>query len=120
MPSYSHNSCLNRLRRVTLRLPEVTEAQTWGHPTFKAGKKAFAVLEEYDGHLDLALKVGLSRQEELLADPRFIETPYCGHQGWASLHLDTRPGWREVEKLVVEAYRFVALKRMLQALEAAT
>ena len=36
---------LERLRAICLALPETDEVRTWGHSTFRARKKAFAVLE---------------------------------------------------------------------------
>ena len=42
------SAILARLRRVCLGLPEVRETVKWGHPTFEAGKKIFAVLDRYD------------------------------------------------------------------------
>jgi predicted DNA-binding protein (MmcQ/YjbR family) len=64
----------------------------------------------------LGMKVGFDRQEELLKDDRFFPTPYAAHQGWVSLKLDGITDWDEVKELVREAYKQVALKRMLKAL----
>ncbi len=108
---------LARLRAICLSLPETSETVSWGHPTFRAGKKTFAVLEEYGGSLTVAFKAGLLDQDALLNDPRFFATPYIGQRGWVSLKLDGRPDWKEIERLVVRSYRLVALKRMLAALE---
>jgi hypothetical protein len=47
---------LSRLRKICLALPEVRETVKWGHPTFEAGKKMFAVLDQYDGRPCLALR----------------------------------------------------------------
>ena len=110
-------AALQRLRAVCLALPEANEVETWGHPTFRAGKRAFAVLEPYDGMPSLAVRVGLARQEELLADSRFFETPYCGHRGWVSLQLCPDTDWHQVNDLLLEGYRSVAVNRMLRALE---
>jgi predicted DNA-binding protein (MmcQ/YjbR family) len=108
---------LRRLRTVCLALPEANEVETWGHPTFRADKRAFAVLEPYDGIPCLSVRVGLPRQEELLADSRFFETPYCGHRGWISLQLGPGTDRDEVKGLLLEGYRSVALNRMLGALD---
>jgi predicted DNA-binding protein (MmcQ/YjbR family) len=101
-------------------MPEATEVEAWGHPTFRAGKKMFAAfgkgVEGKEG-LSLGMKVGFDRQEELLKDPRFYPTPYAAHQGWLSLTIDGMTDWDEVKGLLVEAYRQVALKRMLKALD---
>ena len=45
------------LQRACLGLPEVRETVKWGHPTFEAGKKMFAVLDKYDGQPCIAFKV---------------------------------------------------------------
>ena len=110
-------SILKKLRPICLELPEANEVKSWGHPTFRAGKKSYAVLDEYDGVLGLSLKVGLDRRDALLADKRFCQTPYCGHLGWVTLKLDSRIDWKLVRRLVEDSYRLVALKRMLQALD---
>ncbi len=102
-------------------MPEGAEVEAWGHPTFRAGKKMFAAFGEGvegAGGLSLGVKVGFERQEELLTDPRFYPTPYAAHQGWVSLRIDDTSDWAEVAGLLVEAYRQVALKRMLKALDA--
>ena len=78
----------------------------------------FAAFGPGEDGLSLGLKVGHDRQEELLEDGRFFPTPYAAHQGWVSLRLDGPIDWSEVRGLVREAYRQVALKRMLKALDA--
>jgi predicted DNA-binding protein (MmcQ/YjbR family) len=111
------NRALKKLRDICADLGGLNEVTTWGHPTFQAGKKSFAVLESPDGVLCLALRVGLDRRDELLADSRFCETPYCGHRGWVSLKLYSSTDWKHVRELLLESYRLVASKRMLAALE---
>ena len=56
------------------------------------------------------------RQEELLKDDRFFPTPYAAHRGWVSLWINEQTDWDQVRGLLREAYRRVALKRMLQAM----
>lgn len=108
---------LKKLRSVCLALPEANEVETWGNPTFRGGKSAFAVLNEYDGSPCVAVRVGLDRQQELVAEPRYFETPYAARHGWVSLRLDAQTDWDEVRALALESYRNVALKRMLKALD---
>jgi predicted DNA-binding protein (MmcQ/YjbR family) len=107
---------LKRLRAICLALPEANECVTWGHPTFRAGKKTFAVLEEYKGHLCICFKATLADQDLLSKDKRFFITPYVGQHGWLSYIADGRIDWRMVEDLVVKSYRLVALKRMIATL----
>ena len=118
MTSRAYERALKQLRALCLALPEAREVEAWGHPTFRAGKKMFAAFGEDAGALALGLKVGFDRQEELLEDGRFFPTPYAARQGWVSLRIDGSTDWDEVGGLVREAYRQVALKRMLKALDA--
>jgi len=111
-----YDAVLAKVRSLCLALPETREVEAWGHPTFRAGKKMFAACGQDDGALALGLKVGHDRQDELLSDDRFYPTPYAAHQGWVSLHVGKATDWDEVARLVCEAYRQVALQRMLKAL----
>jgi predicted DNA-binding protein (MmcQ/YjbR family) len=111
------SSVLARLRKVCLRLPEVRETVKWGHPTFEAGKKIFAVLDRYDGRPCIAFRAPLENVDELLADERFTEAPYAARFGWVCLNVEGSIDWAEVERLVQGSYRLVALKRMLAAIE---
>jgi predicted DNA-binding protein (MmcQ/YjbR family) len=117
MTSTAFDRALKQVRALCLALPESREVEAWGHPTFRAGKKMFASFGGEAGELTLHIKVGYDRQEELLQDERFFPTPYAAHQGWVSLPLDGQTNWKEVSRLINEAYRQVALKRMLNALE---
>jgi predicted DNA-binding protein (MmcQ/YjbR family) len=110
---------LAKVRSLCLALPEACEVEAWGHPTFRAGKKMFAAYGQgHDGVFSLGMKMSFERQDELLEDERFFPTPYAAHQGWVSLRLDGQIDWQEVKGLLREAYQQVALKRMLQALQA--
>jgi predicted DNA-binding protein (MmcQ/YjbR family) len=117
MRARGYDKALARVRSLCLALPEASEVEAWGHPTFRAGKKMFAACGDENGRLTLGLKVGFERQDELLEDERFYPTPYAAHQGWVSLRIDSTADWDEVRGLIREAYRQVALKRMLKALE---
>ena len=118
MKSRAYERALKQLRALCLALPEAKEVEAWGHPTFRAGKKMFAAFGEEAGELAVGLKVGFDRQEELLGDDRFFPTPYAARQGWVSLRIDRKTDWGEVRGLVREAYRQVALQRLLKALDA--
>jgi predicted DNA-binding protein (MmcQ/YjbR family) len=117
MSAKGYEKALKQVRSICLALPEASEVEAWGHPTFRAGKKMFAAFGEEEGRLSLGMKVGFERQDELLQDARFFPTPYAARQGWVSLWVDGQTDWDEVRGLVREAYRQVALKRMLKALD---
>jgi predicted DNA-binding protein (MmcQ/YjbR family) len=118
MNAQARKRALNKVRSYCLALPEASEVEAWGHPTFRAGKKMFAA---FGGEADaptLGLRVGFERQDELLKDERFFPTPYAAYQGWVSLWINDQIDWDEVGRLIREAYRQVARKRMLKALDA--
>jgi predicted DNA-binding protein (MmcQ/YjbR family) len=114
--SATYDKALERVRKICLVLPEAKEVEAWGHPTFRAGKKMFAGFGEDADGLTIGLAMGFERQDELLNDKRFFPTPYSARLGWVSLHIDGKTDWNELRGLIQDAYRQVALKRMLKAL----
>ena len=111
---------LAHLREICLALPEAAEVEAWGRPTFRAGKKIFAVFTGDDDHpFGLVFKPEPDERLALLADERFYVPPYFGPSGWLALDLATGTvDWTEVAELMDGSYRQVALKRMLKALDA--
>jgi hypothetical protein len=61
-------------------------------------------------HIGVWLAMPLGAQEALVyQDPkRFFVPPYVGVRGWVGVRLDGRPSWKTVEKVVREAYKFIA------------
>jgi hypothetical protein len=53
----------------------------------------------------------------LLRRPHFFTTPY-GRGLWVSVWVDGPLSWRVMADLLERAYRLVAIKRMITALEA--
>jgi predicted DNA-binding protein (MmcQ/YjbR family) len=99
---------LERVRKICAKFPDTSETLSWGHPTFRVGKKAFAVIERYKGELGIVVKVGMELQDVFLKDPRFFGTPYARHNGWVTLRVDAAPlNWREVGSLLKGSYRLV-------------
>jgi hypothetical protein len=116
---------LERLRRICLALPEVSERLSHGSPTwFVRGKTVFVtfhVTGHHDNqfpHLWCAAPEGV--QGELIAEApdRFFRPPYVGHRGWLGVRLDGEVDWDEVAELCVDAYRVVAPKRLVAQLDA--
>ena len=108
-----------RLTRLCTSLPEV-EVETSGEPHlgFDVRGRRFAwYLEDHHGDGRLALNCkGAPGESARLAEEhpeRFFVPAYLGSRGWVGLRLDDpKPDWDEVERLVVEAYRLVAPKRL--------
>ena len=109
---------LLKLREICLALPEAVETVKWGHPTFEAGKKIFAVLDHYHGRTCIAFRTSMEEQKKLCRDERFFPAPYAAARGWVCLRADGRMNWAEVRDILLASYRLAALKRMLRALDA--
>ena len=116
---------LERLRRLCLAFPETSERLSHGEPTwFVREKKTFVnyanhhhddVLAFWCAAPDGAQEVRVREQPE-----RFFRPPYVGHRGWLGVRLDV-PGidWDEIADLVADAYRCVAPRKLVSALDAA-
>jgi hypothetical protein len=99
------------LRKVCLALPESVEVEAWGRPTFRAGKKLFAVFSGDDDHpYAVIFKPDLAERPALLEEPRFYVPPYFGPSGWVALDLAAA---------MYEARDFAGLPVLADALEEA-
>jgi hypothetical protein len=111
---------LARVREICLALPEATELETWGAPTFRVRSKIFAMPRTGDGRASLWCKGPPGVQQILVgADPDlFFVPPYVGHNGWIGIRLDLEgTDWEEVAGLVEESYRMTAPKRLAAQIE---
>jgi hypothetical protein len=109
---------LDRVRRVCLALPEATEQEAWGEPTFRVRKKIFAMYAAAGNHHgagrnSLWCNAPLGVQQMLIhsdADTYF-SPPYVGVKGWIGIVLD-RVDDRELAELVAQSYCMVAPKKL--------
>ena len=109
---------LDRLRRISLALPETTEVLTWEeHPTFRVRDKIF-VIADLPGDR-ITVKATKDDQEALVAThPRITPAPYLARSGWVSVELTGKGlDWAMVEDLVRDSYRLVAPKRLAALVE---
>jgi predicted DNA-binding protein (MmcQ/YjbR family) len=105
--------------------PNVDEAEQFGGPWYKVAGKSFAcygaesekVGDRYRGVDGASFNVTLMDQAALLQDPRFTRTRYVGQHGWVTMGWDAEPDWDEVRDLAESAYRKVARKKDLAALD---
>ena len=112
---------LGRLRKICLGLPEATEKEAWGAPTFRVRDKMFGMYvndHHGDGRVALWCKAPAGAQDILVgSDPeRFFVPPYVGHKGWIGVRLDVKVDWDEVTAHVEESYRMTAPKRLVALL----
>ena len=108
-------SVLDHVRRTCLALPEAYEKVAWGAPTFRVGKRQFAMfLDNHhgDGRVALWCKAPDGAQEELVASnpDAFFVPPYVGGGGWVGIRLDRGLEWDLVAGLLREAYAEAAPK----------
>jgi hypothetical protein len=83
---------LQRVRRICLALPDVTEKLSHGEPTFFVKKRVFAMLSNNhhdDGHVAVWIPVQSGEQEALIAGfPKiYYRPPYVGVKGWVGIEL---------------------------------
>jgi hypothetical protein len=112
---------MERVRRACLSLPEATEQEAWGEPTWRVRKKVFAMYASAAthhgaGHESLWCAAPLGVQEIMVnSEPeKFFAPPYVGTKGWVGVRLDAVDD-HELRGLVVQSYCMVAPKK-LQAL----
>lgn len=111
---------LSGLRRICLAFPEAAEVEAWGRPTFRAGRKLFAVFTGDDEHAyAVVFKPEAAERPALAEDARCYVPPYFGASGWLALDFTAAPvDWTEVAELMDGSYRQVALRRMVRVLDA--
>ncbi len=113
---------LRRLRQICRALPEATEKEAWGDPTWRVRDRIFAMQKgNYEGgRPSVWVKAAEGDQAALVeSDPhRFFVPPYVGHKGWVGVYLDGTPvDWEELGELVEESYRLIAPKRLAARLD---
>lgn len=101
------DGALAQLRLVCGELPGVVEAVAWGNPSFKAGGRAFAVLDAYQGASCVWLLCGPERREALLAEPGFFPAPYDRARA-AVCRRAASIDWAAFAPLVRESYERAA------------
>ncbi len=111
---------LRRLRRMCLALPEATEKETWGDPTWRVRDRIFAMQKgNYEGgRPSVWFKAPTGWQAVLVASApeRFFVPPYVGHHGWVAIDLAVDHDWDLVASLIEESYGMTAPRRLVAAL----
>lgn len=104
------------VRKLALALPESTELETWGQPTFRVRKKIFVMFS--DGEQEAWVKSTHDEQRALVQmDPKtFFVPPYVGPSGWVGVRFRTVDR-EEMRELVTEAWRLTAPKRVVAAFD---
>jgi hypothetical protein len=112
---------LQRLREISLGLPDTSERLSHGAPTFFVrDKRAFLMVltnHHGDGRFAIWCAAAAGLQEMLVeADPeKFFRPPYVGHRGWLGVRLDRGLDWGELAAIAEDAYAEVAPPKLLEA-----
>jgi len=107
---------VRKLRALCMAFPETSEASSWGHPNFRAGRRTFSTFEIVRGRPSIAFRLNAVDVGLLLRRKNFFATPY-GKGCWVSVWVDGRVDWRLVERLLARSYRTVATRRMVTVLD---
>jgi hypothetical protein len=112
---------LEKIREISLGLPETSERPSHGAPSFFVrGKRCFLMVltnHHGDGRFAIWCAAGDGVQRMLVgADPeRFFVPPYVGHRGWLGVRLDRELDWNELAGIVEDAYVEVAPAKLVEA-----
>lgn len=111
---------VEKVRRLSLALPQATEKEAWNTPTFRVGGKMFAMIAEGhhgEGGLSVWCKAPPGVQEVLVgaAPERFFVPPYVGHNGWIGVLLTGDVDWEELAELLADAHQMTAPKGRKEA-----
>ena len=100
-----------RARRMCLAFPETTETVSWGHPSFRAGRKTFCTFEMVGGRPSIAFRLPTEEVERMLKrHTRIIASPY-GRGRWISVWVDGKVDWKLIESALDRSYRTVTATR---------
>jgi hypothetical protein len=120
----------DRVRRIALALPGVTERVGHGEPCFFVhDKRALCYFHDNhddDGRISLWCPAPVRAQEEMVrSDPeRFFKPPTSARgvfADWLGVYIDritdSKADWDEVTAILIDAYRTVAPKELVAELD---
>lgn len=107
---------LSHIREICLAMPESSEKETWGSPTFRVRDKIFASFGETEGDDSVTvvtMKAAPGEQEPLLAEGHpFFMPKYVGSKGWIGIVLDADTDWAEIAEFIEDSFRQIGPKRL--------
>ena len=113
---------VERVRAIALEYPVAVEVETWGRPTFRAGKKIFVLVGAgMENPFAIIFKPAADERLALEQDGRFWSPPYWGPGGWLATGIEgSDVDWIELAELIDTSYREVALVRQIAQLDKTT
>lgn len=112
-----------RVRQLCLALPETSERQSHGEPTFFVHKKVFVMFADNhhgDGHVAVWLPVPPGLQPSLIeqSPETYFRPPYVGHRGWVGVEL-ARISDEDLQYHIQTAWELIAPRRLLAEVRSA-
>jgi hypothetical protein len=110
-------SNLARVRKICLSLPQSTEVESWGAPTFRVGR-IFAMYAGAGNHHHegegIWVKTDSFTQDLLVRGQptRYFSPPYVGPSGWTGVYLNPKTDWIALTDLLRDAWRATASKKI--------
>ena len=102
---------IERVRRICLSLPHVTEQVQWGdHLVFKVARRIFAVAALEPAEHCLSFKCSDEDFAELIERPGIVPAPYLARAHWVALELENPLKPAELERLLRDAHALVFAK----------
>jgi len=107
---------IERVRKIAMAMPDVTEKLSHGEPTFFAGGRVFFGVDNNhhgSGHVAVWCNAPEGAQESLVAaDPKhFFVPPYVGKGGWLGIRLDSGLPWPVIKDLLAQAHATTLAKK---------
>lgn len=102
------------VRRLALSLPETTEVQAWGMPTFRAAGKMFVTVP--DDETSFAVRCPkLEREELIAAEPeKFWVPPHEAGSHWVRVRLVALEDLDELRDIIVDSWKQAAPPRLVE------
>jgi len=110
------DALIDRLRKIALALPGVTEKLSHGEPTFFVRGRVLCMIDNDhhgSGHVAVWCNAPPGAQESLVAgDPKhFFVPPYVGKGGWLGVRLDSGLSWKVIADLIKQAHAITGVKK---------
>ncbi|MCX4679960.1 MmcQ/YjbR family DNA-binding protein [Streptomyces sp. NBC_01433] len=104
------------VRSIALSLPEATEKQAWGQPTFRVAGKIFAALGDDD--TTMGVKCPIEERVELISsEPHkfFVREGHDDRYGWLRVRIAALDGTAELTAILADSWRQAASRGLLAA-----
>ncbi len=113
---------IDRVRALCTTMPEATERLSHGEPTWFVRKRVFTMFSNNhhgDGRVAIVVPFDPGLQPLLIqSEPaKYYYPPYVGVNGWLGILLN-RVSERDLREHILEAWRRVAPKKLLQTFDA--